>query len=54
MPFYFYRTIEILFDTNISLYTSDLMNSRTLAQIIICGISFKPMLYFILLFPSKI
>jgi hypothetical protein len=46
--------MEILFDLNISVYYYDLINSRTLAQIILCGISFKPILYFIILFPSKI
>ncbi|CAF2968698.1 unnamed protein product, partial [Rotaria sp. Silwood2] len=54
LPFYFYRTIEIIFDSLLSSYSNDMINSRTLAQIILSGISFKPILYLILLFPSKI
>lgn len=53
-PFYFYRTIEILFDLHVSSNYHDSVNSRILAQMILVGISFKPMLYFILIFPSKI
>lgn len=45
--------IEILFDPQISNYHSDIINSRILAQIILFGISFKPILYFILLIPKK-
>jgi hypothetical protein len=46
--------MEILFDLQISSTYNDLINSRILAQIILFGISFKPILYFILLIPSKI
>ncbi|CAF5095907.1 unnamed protein product, partial [Rotaria sp. Silwood1] len=54
LPFYFYRTIDIIFDSFLLTYSNDMINSRTLAQIILSGISFKPILYLILLFPSKI
>jgi hypothetical protein len=54
LPFYFYRIVEILFDAQISSNYYDVINSRVLAQIILFGISFKPILYFILLTSSKI
>ena len=53
-PFYFYRTIEILFGVHFSSNYHDSVNSRILAQMILFGISFKPILYFILIFPSKV
>jgi len=46
--------VEILFDSHILSNQYDIINSHTLAQTILFGISFKPILYFILLFPSKI
>ena len=54
LPFYFYRTIEILFDLQLSADDSDPINNRILAQVILFGTSFKPMLYLLLLCPSKI
>jgi len=54
LPFYFYRTVEILFDAQVSSNYYDVINSRVLAQIILFGISFKPILYFILLTSPKI
>ena len=54
LPFYLYRTSEILFDLQISSHYHDLVNSRLLAQLILIGISCKPMLYFLLICPSNI
>jgi hypothetical protein len=54
LPFYFYRTIEILFDLQLSANDSDPINNRILAQVILFGASFKPMLYLLLLCPSNI
>jgi hypothetical protein len=54
LPFYFYRTIEILFDLHLSINYSDPINNRILAQIILFGTSFKPILYLLLICPSKI
>jgi hypothetical protein len=49
LPFYFYRTIEIVFDFQL---TS--INSRTFAQILLFGSCFKPLLLFLLFFPSSV
>lgn len=46
--------MEILFDLHIPSNYDDLVNNRALAQLILLGISCKPMLYFLLICPSKI
>ncbi|CAF3295424.1 unnamed protein product [Rotaria socialis] len=53
LPFYLYRTIEIIFDSITLSYLNSMINSRTLAQVILSGISCKPVLYFIIFSPSK-
>lgn len=53
LPFYFYRAIEIVFDTQLVLINSDIINSRLFSQILLLGTSFKPVLFFILFFPSS-
>ncbi|CAF1084219.1 unnamed protein product [Adineta steineri] len=54
LPFYLYRTIENFFYVDIPSLTHDIINGLGLAQIILLGISFKPVLYFILFVPSRI
>lgn len=54
LPFYFYRTMEIFFDIQILSQQNDTFNSRILAQIILCGVSFKPILYILLFVPKNI
>lgn len=54
LPFYLYRSVEILFDLVGLPESIVFVNSRSFAQIILCGISFKPVFYLILFFPSKL
>jgi hypothetical protein len=54
LPFYFYRTIEIIFDTQLTTINNDLINSRTFAQILLLGACFKPILFCISFFPSSV
>ncbi|CAF3144005.1 unnamed protein product [Rotaria sp. Silwood2] len=54
IQFYFYRAIEIIFDTQLVSINNDIINSRTFSQILLFGTSFKPLLFFILFFPSSI
>ncbi|CAF0827828.1 unnamed protein product [Adineta steineri] len=54
LPFYLYRTLEIIFDAQLASVNNDLVNSRTFAQILLIGSCFKPVLVFILFFPSSI
>ena len=49
LPFYLHRTIEIVFDIQLTSF-----NSRTFAQILLFGSCFKPLLIFLLFFPSSI
>ena len=49
LPFYFSRTIEILFDTQL---TS--INGQTFAQLLLLGCSFKPLFFLLLFFPSSV
>ncbi|CAF2264492.1 unnamed protein product [Rotaria magnacalcarata] len=53
IPFYFYRVIEISFDNQFTLTNNEVFNSRTCAQILLFGACFKPLLFFILFFPSS-
>lgn len=54
LPFYLYRTVEVLADALVASNQSTVINSSVLAQIILLGVSLKPVLYCILLLPSKI
>jgi len=45
--------MEIIFDSHLTLINNDFINSRTFAQILLLGICFKPLLFFILFFPSS-
>ena len=54
LPFYIYRSMEVLFESIIVFNQSDIINSRMLAQLILLGICFKPFLYILLLCPSNI
>ncbi|CAF0877362.1 unnamed protein product [Adineta ricciae] len=54
LPFYIYRSMEVLFESIIVFNQSDIINSRMLAQLILFGICFKPFLYILLLCPSNI
>lgn len=54
IPFYFHRSIEIIFDTQLIPMNNEYINSRTFAQTLLLGISIKPLLFFILFFPSSI
>lgn len=54
LPFYFHRTIEIIFDTQLIPMNNEYINSRTFAQTLLLGISIKPLLFFILFFPSSV
>jgi hypothetical protein len=54
LPFYAYRSIEIIFDTQLISINNDFINSRTFSQILLFGTCFKPLLFFILFFPSSI
>lgn len=53
LPFYFYRITEIIFDTQLTAISNEFINSRVFAQILLMGICFKPLLIFILFFPSS-
>jgi hypothetical protein len=46
--------MEIIFDTQLISINNDFINSRTFSQILLFGICFKPLLFFILFFPSSI
>ena len=53
LPFYCCRTIEIVFDTQLSSFTNEFLNSRTFAQLLLFGASLKPILSLILFSPSS-
>ncbi|CAF0732935.1 unnamed protein product [Rotaria sordida] len=54
IPFYCYRAIEIIFDTQLISINNEIMNSRIFSQILLFGTCFKPLLFFILFCPSSI
>lgn len=53
IPFYFYRTCEILFDSQWTFFYHDFINSSTFTQLLLIGISVQPVLYTILFLPAR-
>lgn len=53
LPFYTYRTFEIFFDGQAAMMNNELINSRTLAQLLLLGVCSKPVLLIALFFPNR-